>query len=303
MEIKQLQTFQKAAELLNFTKTAEQLNFAQSSVTAHIKALEDELGIPLFDRMGKRLQLTVAGKKLLQYANRILSLVDEAHKMIHVQGEPEGELVIGASESLCTYRLPPVLLLFRQRYPKVRFHFVPGMSDQSLVEQVTKGALDAAVLMDEGEETDLLHVVPLQREPIVLAAAADHPLAKFDQIGPQDLYKEPLLLTEKNCCYRRGLDRALAERQLIPEQISEFASIEAIKQCVIAGIGAALLPQMTIRKELEDGLICILPWIDDSIQIFSKLVWRKDKWVSPALHAFLQMTQKLLGTFEEEESR
>lgn len=294
MEIKQLVTFQKAAELLNFTRTAEQLNFAQSSVTAHIKALEDEFAVPLFDRLGKRLKLTNAGEKLLQYANQILMLSDEAHKIICAHEEPEGLLVIGASESLCTYRLPPVLSMFKQRYPKVRFHFVPGSSDQGLVDQLLKGTLDAAVLMDTGEETKLLCVERLRQEPIVLAASADHPLAKLDKVGPEELYQEPLLLTEKNCCYRRGLDRALAERQLVPEQISEFASIEAIKQCVIAGIGAALLPQMTIQRELANGTIKILPWTDDSMQIFSQLAWRRDKWVSPALNAFLQMAQTLL---------
>lgn len=294
MEIKQLMTFQKAAEQLNFTRTAEQLNFAQSSVTGHIKSLEDELGVPLFDRLGKSLKLTEAGRTLLHYANRIIRLTSEAGQAISEEKGPAGLLVIGTSESLCTYRLPPVLSAFSHRYPKVRFHFLPDTSDRDIIKLLAGGKMDAAVLMDAGNDLRLFNICPLQREKIVLVASADHQLATLRSVGPEELYKEPLLLTEKDCSYRRNLDRILSSNQLIPEQVSEFASVEAIKQCVISGLGVAALPEMTVHKEILDGTIKVLPWTGDPMHIQPCMVWLKDKWVSPALSAFLTLTQQHL---------
>ena len=110
MELKPLQTFKILADELNFTRTAERLNYAQSSVTAQIQGLEQELGVPLFERLGRRIRLTEAGTRLLRYADEILRLTDEALLAVPGQGEPSGTLTIGAVESLCTYRLAPILM-------------------------------------------------------------------------------------------------------------------------------------------------------------------------------------------------
>ncbi|MDD9148534.1 LysR family transcriptional regulator [Sporolactobacillus sp. CQH2019] len=294
MEIKQLITFQKAAEKLNFTHTAEQLNFAQSSVTAHIKSLEDELGVQLFDRLGKSLALTDAGRKLQIYANQILSLTNEARKAVMSEKEPSGTLVIGATESLCTYRLPPILSDFRHRYPKVRFHFSPGISDRDILDRLEKGSLDAAILMDVDLIPDVFVIEKLKKETIGVVAAPDHPLFRKKTVVPADLYEESLLLTEKNCSYRRQFDRDFSNCGLVPEHVFEFASVEAIKQCVIAGLGIAVLPEITFRKELGNGEIALLPWGGTPLSVHSHLVRHKDKWLSPALAAFLNLTRESL---------
>ncbi|MFX3617121.1 MAG: LysR family transcriptional regulator [Sporolactobacillus sp.] len=291
MEIKQLITFQKAAEQLNFTRTAEHLSFAQSSVTAHIKALEAEFGVPLFDRLGKHLKLTEAGETMKRYADRILALSAEAEKVITLDKEPSGVLVIGASESLCTYRLPPILSAFRHHYPKVRFHFFPGTSDEEIIQQLVKGKLDAAIVMDSGQTTDLLQIEKLKKERILLVAAMDNPLSALDKVEPKDIAKEALLLTEKGCNYRQNLDQMFTNHRINPAFISEFASVEAIKQCVLSGLGVAVLPEMTIKKELENGLMKMLPCAGYPMYIHSRLLRLRDRWVSPALAAFLQLTR------------
>ncbi|MDF2910587.1 MAG: LysR family transcriptional regulator [Sporolactobacillus laevolacticus] len=294
MEFKQLVTFQRAAEQLNFTRTAEQLNFAQSSVTAHIKALEDEFGVPLFDRLGKTLVLTEAGRKLQRYTNRILALTSEAQRAIAVDKEPTGTLVIGAIESLCTYRLPPVLSAFKRQCPKVQFQFSPGVSDKDILDQLIKGKLDAAVLMDACASPDLFMIESLREESSCIVASPEHLLSMKDWVSPEDLYQESLLLTEKDCSYRRKFDAVFSSRGLRTEHIFEFASVEAIKQCVMAGLGVAVLPEMTVKKEISEGSIKLLPWTGNPINVHSQLVWPKDKWVSPALSVFLELTQQYL---------
>ncbi|GGL65608.1 LysR family transcriptional regulator [Sporolactobacillus putidus] len=294
MEYKQLMTFHKAAEKLNFTHTAEQLNFAQSSVTAHIKSLEDELGVQLFDRLGKSLALTDAGKKLQIYANQILSLTNEAKKAVMSGKEPSGTLVIGATESLCTYRLPPILSSFRHRYPKVRFHFSPGTSDRDILRQLEKGSLDAAILMDVDLIPSLFIIEKLKKEVINVVASPDHPLFRKETVNPADLFEESLLLTEKNCSYRRQFDQDFLSCGLIPEHIFEFASVEAMKQCVMAGLGVAVLPKITVKREIKNGEIRVLPWGGTPLFVHSHLVWHKDKWLSPALTAFLNLTRETL---------
>lgn len=121
MEIKQLITFQEPAESLNFTKTAKKLNFAQSSITSQIKALESHLGTKLFELFGKRIYLTEAGRKFKPYADHIIDLYDEAKSAIVCGDEPFGTLVVGAQESLSTYRLTPIIKKFKEKYSKVKF--------------------------------------------------------------------------------------------------------------------------------------------------------------------------------------
>src|SRR5262249_10652289 len=145
MELRQLQTFRVLATTLSFTRTASLLGYVQSSVTAQIQALEEELGVRLLDRLGKRVALTDAGARLLQYSERMLDLADEARAAVTGSGEISGSVTISAPETLCTYRLPVALQQFRARYPGVRLMFRPG-SVAELRQRVSDGGLDVAFL-------------------------------------------------------------------------------------------------------------------------------------------------------------
>ena len=125
MEVRQLQIFRTLAEELNFTRTAEKVHTVQSNVTAQIKALEDELGTPLFDRLGRRVTLTDAGRNFLPFASQALAAMDQGQRAIETGAEPSGPLRIGAPESVLTYRLPQVLHAFRRHFPHVELIFSP----------------------------------------------------------------------------------------------------------------------------------------------------------------------------------
>src|SRR5215211_6256009 len=141
MELRQLETFRTVAAELSFTRAASALDYAQSSVTAQIQALEAELDVRLFDRLGRRVALTDAGTRLLEYAERLLSLAEEARTALADGGEPAGSLTIGAPETIMTYRLPSVLQGFRTRFPRVRLVFRPTPNAE-LQRAIGDGSLD-----------------------------------------------------------------------------------------------------------------------------------------------------------------
>ncbi|MCE4049642.1 MULTISPECIES: LysR family transcriptional regulator [Bacillaceae] len=292
MEIKQLKTFKTAAENLNFTLTAKQLNFAQSSVTAQIKSLEAELGTPLFERLGKRIVLTDAGKKYKQYADEIIRLSEEAHTSINEKART-GKIIIGAQESQCTYRLPPILKTFKQKYPEVKVIFKPAHSDEHAREGLLKGELDAAFITDISRSDTYLHTVRLLEEEMVLFVASDHPLAQLQYVSPEELAQETLLLTEEGCSYRTAFEETLALSGNYARSKVEFSSIEALKQCALLGMGAAILPLMAIEKEAETGLIKKLDWGNSLPSIYTNLAWHKDKHLSPLLTDFIKISSKL----------
>lgn len=298
MENKQLITFMVAAETLNFTQTAKMLNFAQSSVTAQIKSLEAELGTPLFERLGKRLILTEAGRKFLLYAEKMIKLNEEAKMAIAQDGELSGTLIIGAQESQCTYRLPSILKEFKSRYPNVKLMFKPAHSDDLAREQLMNGMLDVAFIMDISKPEEALTIKPLIQEDIKLVAAPSHPLASRSEVHLIDIEQETLLLTETGCSYRTLLENSCHSAKVYPINKFEFGSIEAIKQCVIAGIGIAALPTMVVEQDIKLGRIVELKWENNIPPIFTHIAWHKDKWMSPPLAGFIELTQQHFQKFQ-----
>lgn len=294
MDLRQLTTFTAVANARGFTRAALALNYAQSSVTAQIQALEEELGVPLFDRLGHKVALTDAGRRLQVYAARMLALAEETRAAVTESAEPSGAVVIGVVESLCTYRLPPLLRAYRQRCPHVQLllHSMPitdpwrGLFD---------GTMDAALNLSETQPVPGLEVEPLPRERLVVIAAPEHPLAGARRVAPADLENEPVLLTEGACGYRNLFEASLTRAGVTPASTLEFSSVEAIKQCVMAGVGIAVLPEMAVHEELANGRLVALRWSEPDFAIGAYFVWHKDKWQSPALRAFREMVHEVLG--------
>ena len=293
MEVRQLQTFCVLVEELNFTRTAERVHTVQSNVTSQIKALEAELGTQLFDRLAKRVLLTEAGHRFLPYAEKALAAMEQGHRAVKFGSEPAGPLRIGAPESVLTYRLPEVLKLFRKRYPQVELIFRPDM-DEKLADALESGKLDLAISMSDSVEGDQLRSIRMRTEDVYLFGTPDHPLANGRAVSPKDLLDQTLLLTEAGCCYRKKLDTQLALANIRPQHITEFSSVEAIKQCVTAGMGLGLLPRIVIACELKKRQFTLLNWQGAKMTIATHIVWHKDKWMSPGMQAFLDVMKMKL---------
>jgi DNA-binding transcriptional LysR family regulator len=293
MEVRQLQTFCVLAEELNFTRTAERVYTVQSNVTSQIKALEAELGVPLFDRLAKRVVLTEAGHRFRPYAEKALAAMDQGYRAVKFGTEPAGPLHIGAPESVLTYRLPEVLKLFRKRYPKVELVFRPD-SDNKLADELESGKLDLAITMSDSVDGEHLRSIRMRSEDIYLFGTPDHPLANAKKVYPKDLMDQTLLLTESGCGYRKKLDMQLAAANVRPQHVTEFSSVEAIKQCVLAGMGIGLLPEIVIACELRKKQFTVMNWHGAKMSIATHIVWHKDKWISPSMQAFLDVLKDRL---------
>jgi DNA-binding transcriptional LysR family regulator len=295
MELKYFYTFRVVAKELNFTKAAYILNYSQSSVSAHIRALEEEFNTPLFERLGKQVLLTEAGQRMLIETDRIITYLEEMKKIIPGCSIPSGTLTIGAHESQCAYRLIEILREFRSSYPQVQLIFRPIISDEQIKMLIGQGILDAAFLLSPPINPQGLVVEPLIEEPILVISHPEHPLSKLSKVMPSDLNNETILTTEQGCNYRQLFENMLASNNVRVGTKIEFASIEGIKQCVIAGLGIAVLPEITIEKEIAEDKIAVLPWNGPSFPISTQIAWHKDKWISPALKAFVDIARSKIS--------
>jgi DNA-binding transcriptional LysR family regulator len=297
MEVRQLQIFRTLAEELNFTRTAEKVNTVQSNVTAQIKALEEELGIPLFDRLGRRVTLTDAGRNFLPFATQALAAMDHGQRALQTGAEPSGPLRVGAAESLLTYRLPEVLRAFRRHFPHVELIFRP-YTNPTLADDLESGKLDMAIHGDNLQPSPAIKFTRLRIERVLLLAEVNHPLAGRPAVKPADLAGENLLLTEAGCSYRSKLDRALALANVRPANVTEFSSVEALKQCAALGMGIGLLPEIVVARELRQNHLKALQWTGPSLDIVTHILWHRDKWISPAMSAFMELVK---GKLEDAE--
>lgn len=294
MELRQLTTFRMVARTLSFSQTAVLLNYAQSTVSTQIQALENELGVTLFDRLGKRVVLTEAGRQLLDYADKMLNLAGEAQTAVSNHDVPRGALRVSAPETLCTYRLPPLLHRFRLKYPDVQLSFEPKPS-QDLERALRDGTLDLIFVMDRLLQSAVLSIEALVAESLQLLTYASHPLLHLTQISYADLANHPLILTEETCGYRRLFEHRLSDAGVQLHKPMAFHSVEAIKQCVMAGLGLTLLPDIAVQRELADGELVVVPWGERPFQVTTQMIWHKEKWQSPAMKAFLNMTREMIG--------
>jgi DNA-binding transcriptional LysR family regulator len=294
MEIRQLEIFQALAKELHFTRAAKRVHCVQSNVTTQIRALEDELGAPLFDRLAKRVTLTDAGKRFLPYAERVLSTIEEARRIAAANSVPTGALAIGSSESMLTYRLPGVLGSFRKRYPQVRLSFRPYLPEE-LMHLIESGQLDLAVCMVDTVGDEGLKSVRLRTEKLLFIVGPKDSLATEKRVQPQDLNGQTLIVTEAGCPYRKKLDQLLARMNVHPSNTIEFSSVEAIKECVSLGMGVAFLPEIAVAEQLVRKRLMALRWAGPEIDVATHVVWHKDKWISPALGAFIAVLQSMIG--------
>ena len=302
MEVRQLQIFRMLSEELNFTRTAERVHTVQSNVTSQIKALEEELGVPLFDRLGRRVVLTDAGRRFLPFADQALCAMEQGQRAVRIDSEPSGPLRIGAPESVLTYRLPKVLRTFRRRFPHVELIFRP-YSEMTLTSEMEAGRFDMAILMSDCVPDAPIESKRLRMERVFMLCDQHHPLTKLRTVKIADLAGHTLLLTETGCGYRAKLDRALAMQNIRPGNVTEFSSVEAIKQCVANGMGLGLLPAIVVARELRQRQLKALHWAGPSLDIATHILWHRDKWISPAMAAFRDLVQDTLEDSEADEPR
>jgi DNA-binding transcriptional LysR family regulator len=293
MELRQLKTFQTIAKLLNFNRAAEILNYSQSAVSAQIKLLEEELGVSLFDRLGKSVRLTEAGHMLVQYSQKMLDIEKETLAKVSGWEEPQGSISIRMPQSIATYLLPAVLSEFHNRFPRVGLD-ISSCAYHSLPQELKTGIIDVAFLLADSIPFAELKVELLRIEPIVIVASPNHPLAQQPALHIGDLTGQAILLPKHDCSYKMIFEQILTEKKVESATIIELNSIEAIKHCVMKGIGVTMIPMMAVAQEIAQNKLLVLPWSDENLETAILMIWHKDKWLSPTLLAFMDTVKDVM---------
>lgn len=249
MNLSDLHIFRTVVREGGITRAAGALHRVQSNVTTRVRQLEDDLGVDLFLRTGKRLEPTAAGQLLLDYADRLLQLADEARAAV-TAGTPSGRLRLGSMESTAAARLPAPLAVFHAKFPEVELELRTGPTGRLLAE-VADGRLDCA-LVSAPVSDPRLESTAIFAEELALIGPAGHPPIRT----PGDIEHRTLLAFEAGCAYRQRLETWLAAGGLVPERIVELSSYHAMIGCVAAGMGIALAP-LSLLETLNTAAVSI----------------------------------------------
>jgi DNA-binding transcriptional LysR family regulator len=252
-----VKVFRTVAEQANFRKASELLRLSQPAVSQHVHALEEELGLRLFDRGGHRIRLTPAGTTLLKYARKAAALEEQAKQALaSLEGEAGGELRLGSSTTVAQYILPRILGAFLKQNPRVEVSVVSGNT-----ERVVDWVLDGSISLGMIEGPALRKDVATERflsDRMVLIAPRGHEWTSAGSIGIQALAEVPLLLREQGSGSRRVVESALRRAGLPPSRLRilmELDSTEAILSGVEAGLGVGFVSEWAIGKEVRLGTI------------------------------------------------
>jgi DNA-binding transcriptional LysR family regulator len=252
----QLRILKAIAAEGSFKRAADSLYVSQPAVSLQVQNLERQLDVPLFDRGGRRAQLTEAGHLLLNYGDRILSLCQETCRAIEdLQNLQGGTLIVGASQTTGTYLLPRMLGLFRQKYPDVAVQ-LHVHSTRRTAWSVANGQIDLAIIGGEvpPELQDSLEIIPYAEDELALILPIFHPFTRNAQVERDDLYKLQFIALDSQSTIRKVIDQVLTRCGIETRRLKiemELNTIEAIKNAVQAGLGAAFVSISAIEKELQ----------------------------------------------------
>ncbi|HEY9849197.1 MAG TPA: LysR family transcriptional regulator [Leptolyngbyaceae cyanobacterium] len=256
----QLRILKAIAAEGSFKRAADSLYVSQPAVSLQVQNLERQLDVPLFDRGGRRAQLTEAGHLLLSYGERIISLCEETCRAIEdLQNLQGGTLIVGASQTTGTYLLPRMIGLFRQRYADVSVQ-LHVHSTRRTAWSVANGQVDLAIIGGEipSELVEALEIKPYLEDELALILPVFHPFGKLDIIQKDDLYKLQFIALDSQSTIRKVIDQVLTRSGIDTRRLKvemELNSIEAIKNAVQSGLGAAFVSISAIEKELQMGVL------------------------------------------------
>ncbi len=254
--LRQLRVFESAASHRSFSRAAEHLHLTQPGVSMHVKELETNIGLPLFERLGKALFVTEAGAELLTRVREILRTIKDAEDTLdQLKGLRRGLINIGVV-STAKYFVPSLLANFRKGYPQLEIRLAVSNRD-SVIEQLVTNQIDMAIMGRSPQELDTI-AEPFAENPHVIIAPPDHPLAARRRIATEAICNEIFIVRETGSGTRLAMQQFFAERQLSCKVGMEMASNETIKQAVMAGMGVAFISRHTIELELQTRKLVVL---------------------------------------------
>ena len=289
----QLRILKAIAAEGSFKRAADTLYVSQPAVSLQVQNLEKQLNVPLFDRGGRKAQLTEAGHLLLSYGEKIITLCQETCRAIEdLQNLQGGTLIIGASQTTGTYLLPRMIGLFRQKYPEVSVQ-LQVHSTRRTSWGVFNGQVDLAIIGGEvpAELQETLRIIPYADDELALVLPIFHPLSKVEMIQKEDLYRLKFITLDSQSTIRKVIDKVLTRCEIDTKRLKvemELNSIEAIKNAVQSGLGAAFVSTSAIAKELQMGVLHCMPIEGVVVKRTLWLIFNPNRYRSKAAEAFSQ---------------
>lgn len=291
MEIRNLITFVRIAEVHSFSKTAEQLGYSQSAVTMQMKQLENELHMQLFERLGKNIKLTPAGERLLPYALEILNCAAKAESIVQEPEEITGRLCIGTCESFVSSILPPIMSELNALCPKLEIS-TPTPLEKDLFDQLRQNDVDLIYFLDVKLDFPEWIKVAEKEEKVHFVASVHSPLAKEETVSMEQLLAAPMCLTEKGISYRYALEQQLSGQGYELHPFWEVGNTDVITDIVLSNRGISFLPEYVVKKYVDRNDLVILSTECPEITMYSQLAYHKNKFVTPQMEIFMELVKK-----------
>jgi DNA-binding transcriptional LysR family regulator len=298
----QLRILKAIADEGSFKRAADSLFVSQPAISLQIQNLEKQLAVPLFDRGGRKAQLTEAGNLLLAYGEKIITLCQETCRAIEdLQNLQGGTLIVGASQTTGTYLLPRMIGLFHQKYPYVSVQ-LQVHSTRRTSWAVANGQVDLAIIGGEvpSELHDILEIIPYAQDELALIIPPNHPFAEQETIVKEDLYNLNYITLDSQSTIRKVLDQVLSRCNINTSELKvemELNSIEAIKNAVQSGLGASFVSVTAIEKELKMGIIHRAHIEGVEIRRTLSVIVNSNRYRSKAAEAFIK---EILPQFSSE---
>src|SRR5215470_373115 len=291
MDFDQLETFIEVSRLSSFSRAAEKRFRTQPAISSQIRSLEEEVGAKLLDRSGGKVSMTASGKLFLKFAEETLDARKAAMTAIaETERVPKGEIVVGANEGTCLHILPEVFAHFKKQYPDVSVS-IRRADYAKVLESVIDNSVDFGVVSLPVNDNRLT-AVPVHRDELVLIVPPRHPLAKLKSASAVDIAQYPLVMPKAGHT-RDALDELFHEHKLKPRYAMEVDSSELLKRFVAADVGVGFISRSNVQEDVKANVLAALPLADTQIRRDLALVFRKDKALSRAALAFIDIAVKI----------
>lgn len=294
MNTKNLVTFKTILEMGSFQKAADKLNYTQSTVTFQIKQLEEELSLKLFEKIGRRMELTQAGKDILPYVDMILQGMEQIGNYGKSLSEISGTLKLAIPDSILIYNMQSFIRAFAHEAPNVQL-VINSIQSGEINQSIVDGTADIGINCEKNSYPDTLIHKKLGKYRAILVASPFADSRLLDFVTPHQRKPFSLICNEPDGYYQLDMDKYLAEKDIVLNPHMKVQSIEAVKRCVMNNLGIAVVPTYSIGEELKNGSLMPIKTELDEKNYDSFYIYHKNKWVSPQMEFALKLMQEYLG--------
>ncbi len=288
VNLNQLRIFQAVSETRSFTRAAEVVHLTQPGISKHIKQMEEYYGVPLFDRLGKKVVLTHAGQILFEATQEVMASITAAEQRIEeLKGVHGGKLVLGASFPIGIYVLPGILAVFRKHHRAVEVTLDISLSEE-IVAKILANELDLGLVSHEARDARL-SAKEFMTDELVAIAPSHHPWAGKKRIKPEELLGETFIAAARGAGTRAVVEERLKAKGIVLTDVVDFGNTEGVKRAVEAGLGVSIQSRSVVQREISAGSLTGVSLAGMDAKVAYYVLRRKDKHLSHAAKAFLDL--------------